>query len=104
MLFQRGRLSGKIDYKDHKEDAEFYNYNTDKDLKYLGKKCISNEFAGNDKIGYCATAIEPTTIDELIYIDEDLEKLINQLFEYKDTKELVLLKEHLNELKKVYFT
>lgn len=103
ILFQRGRLKGKQDYKPHHKEAEFFNYNTDKDLKYIGKKTISKEYAGNDKIGYCTTNIEPINIENEIYINNEYETIINKIQRDKDTTNLNILKEHMNEIKKIFF-
>lgn len=103
ILFERGRLQGKQDYKPHQEEATIYNYNTDKDLKYLGKKTLSTNYAGNDKIGYCTTEIEPTTIDDKIYIDAEKEALIEAIQKERDTTTYNILKEHMNEIRKIYY-
>ena len=103
ILFERGRLQGNQDYKSHHEEATIFNYNTDKDLIYLGKKTLSKNYAGNDKIGYCTTAIEATTIDYKIYIDEEKERLIEIIQKEKDTSKYNILKEHMNEIKKIFF-
>lgn len=103
ILFKRGRLAGKQDYKAHHTEATIYNYNTNKDLKYIGKKTLSTRYAGNDKIGYCTTDIEPTTIENLIYIEPQKEAIIEALQKERDTTQLVKLKEHMNEIKKIFF-
>lgn len=103
ILFERGRMNGKHDYKAHHTEAEFYNYSTNRDLKFLGKKCISKQFAGNDTIGYQTTEIEQIDITPYIYINEEYEAIINTIQHEKDTTNLILLHEHLNEIKKVFF-
>ena len=103
ILFERGRLKGKNDYKPHHEEAEFFNYNTDKDLKYIGKKTISKEFAGNDKIGYCTTNIQDVNIEDKVYINYEYERILENIQQDRDTTTLNILKEHMTEIKKVYF-
>lgn len=103
ILFERGRLKGKPDYKAHHKEAELYNYNTDKDLLYLGKKGISKKFAGNDKEGYCTTEFEITDIEDEIYINNELEAIIEKININKDTTQLNLIKEHMAEIKKIFF-
>ena len=103
ILDTRGRFNGQDDYLPHHEEAEFYNYHTDRDMKYLGKTCISTKFAGNDSIGYCTTDIEPIEIENGVNINNEYENIINNLMQEKDTTKLSLLKEHLAEVRKVYF-
>lgn len=107
ILYRRGRINGeqlnKIDYKPHHKEATLFNYNTDKDQIYIGKQCISKEWAGNDKIGYCTTAITPTDIEDKIYINNELEAIIDDLKIIEDDKSRVLLKEHLTEIRKTIF-
>ena len=102
---ERGRTKGEDDYLPHHEEAQYYNYNTDKDLLYTGKKCISNEFAGNDKTGYCTTNIKPINEDKLeIQIKSDLEAIIEDLIKSDTNDHLPLLKEHMSEIRKIFFS
>lgn len=103
IYYERGRLSGTFDYKPHHEEADIYNYNTDKDLIYLGKKTYSKKYAGNDTIGYCTTNIEQTSIENQAYINNEYEIIIDDLMKEKDTTKLVCLKEHMNQIRKAYF-
>ncbi len=104
IIKERGRMAGNDDYKPHHKEATYYNYNTDKDLIYIGKKGISKNFIGNDKIGYCTTEFECMDIDNLIYINNDFERIIEDLQIKQDDKALVLLKEHMNEIRKIFFS
>ena len=103
IIKERGRLKGKISYKPQYNDAEFYNYNSDKDEIYLGKKTISKEFHGNDKIGYAQFKDETIDIEKDICIKDHLETIINDLQCETDNKSILLLKEHMNEIKKIFF-
>ena len=102
ILLERGRLKGKEDYKPHHEKAEYYNYNTDKDEIYLGKG-IRKNYHGNEVIGYHDFNDDIINIDNLIYFNQAYENIINDLQIEKDDKTLVILKEHLNEIKKIFF-
>ena len=99
----KGRTKGKFDYQKHLEDTEAYNYNSDKDLQFIGKKTISKEFAGNDKIGYCPTAIEEIEWENKIILDNEKETILDTLMKCKDTTQLNLQKEHMREIRKIFF-
>ena len=104
IYFERGRLKGKNDYKLHLDETTHYNYITNRDEKYLGKKCISTEYAGNDTIGYCTTAIKPDfELEKEIYINNEYEKIIEDLMQEKDTTNLQIFKEHMNDIRKLFF-
>lgn len=104
ILYERGRLAGNQDYKPHHEEATLFNYNTDKDLKNLNHKCISRKYIGNDIQGYATTELEEiNTIEDKIYINTELERIIENLKIDEDDKTKVILKEHLAEIKKTYF-
>ena len=87
----------------HLEDTEAYNYNSNKDLQNLGKKVISKTFAGNDKIGYCKTDIEETNWENNIHIDPQKEAILDTLLINEDKTQLILKKEHMREIRKIFF-
>lgn len=109
IIKERGRLCGFNDYKPHHEEAVLYNYNSDKDKLYLGNNFISEQFAGNDTIGYQTTAIEQINDDlnKYVTINQEYERIIEQLNstteEQTRDKELVLHQEKMRELKKIHF-
>lgn len=103
ILLERGRLKGRTDYRPHHEEAKYYSYNTDNDLKYLGKNGISSKFIGNDEIGYYTTEFEMIDLENKIYVNPEYEIIIEKLFTFKDDRELIKHKERMAELKKIYF-
>lgn len=105
ILYTRGRTKGKNDYKKHIEEAEAYNYNTDKDLQNIGRKVISKNFAGNDTIGYELKQIEPIEDwEKQISLEPQKEAILETLMQSKDITQLVLQKEHMREIKKIFFS
>lgn len=104
ILYIRGRTAGKQDYRKHLEETEAYNYNTNRDLQNIGRKVISKNFAGNDTIGYELKQIEPIeNWEKNIMLEPQKEAILEALMKSKDITQLVLQKEHMREIKKIFF-
>lgn len=104
ILIERGRLSGKIDYANHYNEATIFNYTSDRDIKYIGKIGTTSNFIGNDVIGYKPSDWQDINIEDKIYINNEYEKIISQLTDNQDNSNMEKLKEHMREIKKIYFS
>lgn len=105
IYLQRGR-NKTPNYTPSYETATQYNYNSDRDLIYLGKKLVSKTYIGNDKQGYCTTNAEPTEIKENeIQYNARYEKLIEQMTEQniQQDKNTIKQKERLIQIRKNIF-